>query len=776
MAIKVAGQEVISDTRKITGAIGLDLTPIEATIADTAVDVFVYDTRKDSDGGAWRKRTQHTSWYNETLNTATRGSRKEFPAVAVIVAEATQVTIYDGDDPDLPMWMVFNGSIYDMLGTTSVNINSGIYALNAKLGVTNSAYGVSIVDFIKDDAFKYRDNVARTLSGYYKGSILERNDSNNYDGTDPYGIIVNDDNNDIAMTVLPNAPIDPATQLPIPTIAVATDGGVSVIKDDGTVVDITLPSTYNYIYSVDFIGTDKIAFSADNSTDTRSYRVHAIPSSDVAITAQLEKQSSLEFYADGAYTPTNTDIQLTPSSTLTIRDVVNNGDNTRIIGGANNTDWGGVYNVSVATDPSKSLHSHITSTYNTGWMNGDIKLATLSSTDATNVTGTELVTNGTFDTDTSGWSSTNAVISADSSGYLVVDDTADAGTDSRAYQDITTVVGKTYVLSFDKISTTSAFYLAIGTTSSYSSIYYRSLGTSTGAYSLTFKATATTTRISMISGGTGITKYDNISVRLAEEDRSVNGNGLQVFGTVTKTPVNTGADLVGYSGFANGASYLKQPNNPDLELNGDFSWSFWVKDNVTVTDYYFEYGDSARTSTPYAVLASSTNISAVTANSGSVGASWPSRGAGIWTHIYVVHSNNLLSLYINGKLANTDTTSGSIAYNGQEELWIGLAAGATSSAGGASLALFRISATAPTAEQIKTIYESEKHLFTEGAQATLAGTSNAVTALAYDSDENILHVGTSYGRSSFSGLRRVDNTTTGVTTAISASNGMVVEQ
>ena len=40
------------------------------------------------------------------------------------------------------------------------------------------------------------------------------------------------------MTVLPNAPIDAATGLPVPTIAVATDGGVSVIKDDGTVVDI----------------------------------------------------------------------------------------------------------------------------------------------------------------------------------------------------------------------------------------------------------------------------------------------------------------------------------------------------------------------------------------------------------------------------------------------------------------------------------------------------------------------------------------------------------
>jgi len=71
-------------------------------ITGAAVDIFIYDTFKDSDGGAWRKRTQHTSWYNETAS-STRGSRKEFPAVAVIVAESDKVTIYDGDTPDLDM-------------------------------------------------------------------------------------------------------------------------------------------------------------------------------------------------------------------------------------------------------------------------------------------------------------------------------------------------------------------------------------------------------------------------------------------------------------------------------------------------------------------------------------------------------------------------------------------------------------------------------------------------------------------------------------------------
>jgi hypothetical protein len=103
-------------------------------------------------------------------------------------------------------------------------------------------------------------------------------------------------------------------------------------------------------------------------------------------------------------------------------------------------------------------------------------------------------------------------------------------------------------------------------------------------------------------------------------------------------------------------------------------------------------------------------------------------------------------------------------------------AGGGFAAGNTSLALLRISATAPTAEQIAKIYNDEKVLFQEGAQATLYGTSNAVTALAHDPDTGLLHVGTSQGRSVFKGLRRVDNTTTAVGTAISAVNGMVVEE
>ena len=74
------------------------------------------------------------------------------------------------------------------------------------------------------------------------------------------------------------------------------------------------------------------------------------------------------------------------------------------------------------------------------------------------------------------------------------------------------------------------------------------------------------------------------------------------------------------------------------------------------------------------------------------------------------------------------------------------------------------------------MYRDERRFYAENAKITLYGTSDAVSGLAYDSTTNLLHVGTSNGRSDFEGLCRINNTTTAVTTAISASNGIIAEQ
>ena len=190
----------------------------------TPIDIFVYDTRKDSDGGAWRHRTQNKSWYNEGIGQY-RGARKEFPAVAVLVLESNRLVIYDGDDPNLPMWMIF---LCDSSYLLRVPSPSSVAMLNAKMVVgEHNNYAGSTVDFIIDAKDDKRD--LRQTPRF--GNIANRNESG-FNQSNNSRLAVGQHTNDVAMTVLPNAPIDPDTGLPIPTIAVATDAGISIITHD----------------------------------------------------------------------------------------------------------------------------------------------------------------------------------------------------------------------------------------------------------------------------------------------------------------------------------------------------------------------------------------------------------------------------------------------------------------------------------------------------------------------------------------------------------------
>ena len=129
------------------------LSAISKDISTTALDVFVYDTSRDTDGGAWTYRTENTSWYNETFG-AKRGSKKEFPAVAVIQCSSNDLYIYDADDPEMPLWMHFDQSGgNDMINTYGGDSLQNPTMFNGHLAVCNAAYDLWRVDFIKDIAF-----------------------------------------------------------------------------------------------------------------------------------------------------------------------------------------------------------------------------------------------------------------------------------------------------------------------------------------------------------------------------------------------------------------------------------------------------------------------------------------------------------------------------------------------------------------------------------------------------------------------------------------------
>ncbi|MCA1775680.1 MAG: hypothetical protein LC676_08765, partial [Loktanella sp.] len=241
-----------AETHLATVKAGVTYGGIDAILAAkavTAADVFVYDTSLDSDGGAWRKRCQHTSWFNEPLNTATRGARRAFPAVAVIIAEANRLTIYDGDDPALPMWMVFDTDNPSMLASSTAPKLASVVMRDGEMAV-GSGYvygGVSRIQFPADTAYRHRSitSTNNTQGKWMLGGIVDRHQNGGFnDDPNDAAWIVNEKINDIAMTVLPDAPCDPSKGLPVPTIAVGTDGGTSIIKHDGVVIsDNTLSHT-----------------------------------------------------------------------------------------------------------------------------------------------------------------------------------------------------------------------------------------------------------------------------------------------------------------------------------------------------------------------------------------------------------------------------------------------------------------------------------------------------------------------------------------------------
>ncbi len=655
---------VISGT--IKGASELSISGITSSISDTAVDVFVYDTSKDSDGGAWRKRTQNTSWYNETLNTATRGSRREFPAVAVLVLYdgGEALRIYDGDDPDLPMWMDFTNTsgrnyFYGPGQAQSITMLNGMFVTGAQ--ATN--FWPILVDFLRDDCIGLRISGGNMWHG---ANIAGRNtsvsDSSVYWATGARrqnlwyinGYIVNQKVNDVAMTVLPNAPIDDTTGLPIPTIAFGTDGGLSIIKDDGTVVDATPSSSGWNPTTVSTYERNKFIMG---TTSTAGGYILPVFNSDTTynITSVPPSNGWLHFRSNGAVADIFLDLNgESVGSGLPITAVSSMG-----VGSAKGMNFFDVNDNS----HSNSLVAYATTSYNTGWMHGDIKLATLSDTNATNQTG--------------------------------------------------------------------------GTVA----------------------------------------------------DRSVNNNALNVTGTITRTAVATGAELVAYSGFSN-SDYLQQPYNSDLAPGtGQYSVSCWFKTGPVGGAFSDQYiFDRTADNAPRALLL----IRPSTAANPNVFQFYHTRADGTgsdlqatdltgitdnnWHQVVALNDGDRYRVYVDGKQsAITATPIRDVDNTDTPPLWIGLRHSSNNPFGG-SLALFRWSNSAPSSEQIKKMYDDEKYLFQENSQATLYGSSDAVTALAYDDTTDLLHVGTSAGRSEFQGLRRINNTTTAVTTALSASNELVAEQ
>jgi hypothetical protein len=343
--------------------------------------------------------------------------------------------------------------------------------------------------------------------------------------------------------------------------------------------------------------------------------------------------------------------------------------------------------------------------------------------------------------------------------------------------------GRQYAVTVTQSSYTSGtVYMYMGTGAP-NGTYYTNLTSAAGTY--TFVLTAYNTNFGIYGANyTGV--IDNVTISLADSDRSVNSKGLQVFGTVNKTVVATGAELVGYYGWGS-SNYLQQPYTAKLDFGaGDFCMMWWQKKDAltgstAAVPIEFSNPDSDIDGSPSALVFEYLNRVRFYTRGTSGGWHFITEPTdlvhGQWQCYAVLRRNGIKEIWRNGKLAIRDTATDSrFVTSSSTILRVGKRSDGAGSPFDGMISLVRVTGTAPTPEQIAKMYNDEKHLFATNAKATLYGSSDAVTALAYDDSTELLHAGTSAGRSVFQGLNRVDNTTDAVGAAISASNGFIVEE
>ena len=218
----------------------------------------------------------------------------------------------------------------------------------------------------------------------------------------------------------------------------------------------------------------------------------------------------------------------------------------------------------------------------------------------------DLIGNGSFDYNTTGWSAGNSAILSIVDGALKIqgDGTTINGFASKP---ITTVVGQRYTVNFDVVdSSSSSAWIRIGTTSGGTQVASENANAK-GTHSISFTATNTTTYITlMITVGiaTRYTIVDNVVVKKEDVPRDysadIKGSGTNKtielahsYGALDTTGIGYNIDsyygsaIHFYYASSDGLLFDWGKSNPDYDFGtGDFTMEAWVKRTEASNDYW----------------------------------------------------------------------------------------------------------------------------------------------------------------------------------------------
>jgi hypothetical protein len=766
------GTAAFMDKKEFLLSKGSEMSAINAIIAKNFNYIFVYDTSLDSDGGAWRKSTSHTSWYNEPLNTAIRGKRREFPSVVVIAVWNDGAIIYDADDPTLPMWMIFEIGP-DATDTTmwrGWNAVAGrvTHALNARVCFAGTAAGLHVINFRSDESTLHYANNDNSGSRKFIGLRNQLLPYTTRDGTNP---LTGQNIHSIDMKVVPNATVD-VHGLPVPSIAVGVDSaGACIVHHTGEVFDLTNIYT---VTGIKFTEDGRIWSASQVGNNTDGMYLVPYPTADTPLTSNSDSSllsnnwssgRQLEGFIDAEHIETFDDfiaLGANGSGTPGLTIYSNEADRT-----------GGV------ADEQRpgALRCQITKDFNTGFQPGRIRLATLADTDASDVDTTNILANWSTASAwtkqpsiTITWTGTQLSITGNGTGsnvYFRIPFTVEPYTDYIVDVDI------------DVAYTTPGFYI---NNQQYSTAGQSgNIGNLDGA--ITFNSGSNTTMyFQSYQVNASATLINNIQLRKAVSSRTIHNTHLMPVGNLKRTPVAPGAELVAYSGFTNdNTTGLYQPYKTEFNFGtGDFTAMIWLMNGTDSNDYCMAWATSYASASGnprwgIRAGASDNNTIAFNVNGSTVLSTNVRTRDKEWQHVCFTRRSGVIYGYVNGKyrgeaVLTTDLT-GTAPF-----LRLGNWTTGSYAFTGGSITLAKVSTTGSTADQISRIYDYEKELFKPNAKATLYGSSDVITGVAFDKVTKELHVGTSSGRSVFNGIERKSNTTKPVTVGISAANGLVAEE
>ena len=776
-----------------------NIAAIKAKIDKTAAayGIFVYDTRKDSDGGAWRKRCQNTSWYNENLGTPTRGHRKEFPAVAILVTVLNSALhIYDGDDPNCSLWMTFEYGTSGSLSGQNLFYSSGYscYALNGYIAVGGSAGwkdGLVLIDFISDNATWRND----TYWAQWNYGIGKRNTAKGYvtfldqDSTELRASYVYS----IAMKVLPGAPYNKSRGILQPTIACGLNNGATVltpIHDESgpnsgsatrgyRTVDYYSSAASNYqTRYISFTNENRLVMPIGDASRYIYVLAPPVGCDHVAINSNLNSAGEeAEFYCFNSGSSCDMQIGTYNGGGDGARAFCNTEDE-HVFGFQNNTYDGAVIKVAYDMDtPANGMQVSIGASFCSGYMGPNPKLCLLASTDSTDSSSTNLnLTNiPTVLGGTGNWSQSGSDWSDNGNGTITCNGSSNPGTIyiQRGGWESTR---KTIELTVDAYTSGSInFSFHTGHANSDSPTI-----NSTGTHRFQAQGGVSGNNVIYLRGVNFVGTISNIKI-YSEEDRSYNRKGLSVYGTVTKTAVADGSSLMGYSGWSS-SNYMKQEYNSQLSFSGDYSVVCWFKlSSTSDTGFIF---DRSRTDggDRYCIYMESGSLKHFN-NDGSTSEHSTSLTDydDEWVHMVATNSKDgWMEFYMNGvRVSRTQYTRRDVSNsNANAILAVGTRYSLSSSTNPwpGSLALLRFNGAIPDANQIRKMYNEESPLFRPNAQTGLSGSSESVQGLAFDDSTGIVHVISPTGRTDLSGLVTINTTDTSTTTKISASGGVIAEQ